>query len=36
MKYSNNLTKKIDKLFLECKASKFPKQSVAFEGLYEK
>ena len=36
MNYSNNLTKKIDELFLECKSSKFPKQSIAFEGLYEK
>ena len=36
VKYSNNLTKKIDKLFLESKASNFPKQKIALEGLYEK
>ena len=35
-KYSSDLTKKIDKLFLESKSAKFPKQSIAFEGLYEK
>jgi TPP-dependent pyruvate/acetoin dehydrogenase alpha subunit len=35
-KYSCDLTKKIDKLFLESEAAKFPKQSIAFEGLFEK
>ena len=36
LKYSNNITKKIDKLFLDSKASNFPKQKIALEGLYEK
>ena len=36
IKYSNDMNKKIDKIFIEAQKAKFPNQSVAFEKLYAK